>query len=105
MPAVVIIAGSRDLQFDVDRVVRESGFVVDVLINGGCPTGIDAAALAWARARGIPVEFFHAGPIRNREMARRATHLIAIHNGSPGTMNMIDEARKRGLKIFEVRVE
>jgi hypothetical protein len=45
-----------------------------------------------------------AGPIRNRAMAEYADALIAIYRKgklTPGTRNMISEARKRGLKIYE----
>ena len=42
-----------------------------------------------------------AGYKPNREMVKNAEALIAIHNGSPGTLDMVEVARAKGLKIFE----
>lgn len=42
-----------------------------------------------------------AGYKPNREMGENAEALIAIHNGSPGTLDMVEVARAKGLKIFE----
>ena len=71
------------------------------------------------RMRGIPVRQFkaewrkfgkQAGVLRNIDMAHYANALIAVWDGkSPGTMNMINVARRRGLEVFvwikEIRVE
>lgn len=38
-----------------------------------------------------------AGPIRNEEMAKIATHCICFFNGSRGTANMIENAKKYNL--------
>ena len=41
-----------------------------------------------------------AGPMRNRQMAENADALIAYWDGeSRGSKNMIEEAKKRGLKV------
>lgn len=42
-----------------------------------------------------------AGPLRNIEMAKFADSLLALWDGkSKGTKHMIDEARRRGLKVW-----
>lgn len=42
-----------------------------------------------------------AGAIRNRKMAENSDALVAVYDGkSPGTKNMIDEAKKVGLKVY-----
>ena len=42
-----------------------------------------------------------AGPIRNGQMAKAAEALIALlAPGSRGTKNMIEQATKKGLKVF-----
>ena len=47
-----------------------------------------------------------AGYIRNSEMAKVATHLIAFWDGrSKGTKHMIDIARKAGLYVLAVLVD
>jgi len=47
-----------------------------------------------------------AGVIRNKEMAREGTALLAFWDGeSSGTSNMIDEARSRGLDVTVVRMD
>lgn len=106
----VIIAGSRHLTFPtlVDEAIKCSLFDITEVVSGGA-RGVDALGELWAARNGIPVRLFPAdwdkhgkaaGPIRNREMAAYADALIAIWDGkSLGTKNMIDEARKRGLRI------
>ena len=108
----VIVAGGRDVttlpQF---LEVMEMFFDPknDILVNGGCPTGVDAMALRYAVNRGATHQVFHAdwethgraaGPIRNREMAQNADVLIAFWDGqSRGTKSMIAEALKFGLEV------
>lgn len=118
----VIIAGGRDVPKErADELVRyaiqSSGFVdlntPTVIINGGAG-GIDAAARRLWRSQlrdrtdcclmtveaDWKVHGRAAGPIRNRLMAQHADALVAIWDGeSPGTKNMIAEAKARGLKI------
>jgi hypothetical protein len=106
-----IIAGSRDIK-DYDLVleaIEESGFEITEVVCGKA-RGVDTLGERWANESGIPVAEFPAdygkhgkaaGPIRNREMSNYAEALIAIHDGiSPGTKNMIEEAKKRGLKVY-----
>ena len=109
----VIIAGSRDLAIstsELDCIIKESKFKIKKLVCGMCPTGIDAAAVNWAKENGIPIEEYpadwekygkSAGPIRNRLMATKAEKLIVIYrkdNLTPGTKNMIESGKK--LTIF-----
>ena len=108
----VIVAGGRD----VDALpqlpeVMEQYFDPknDILVNGGCPTGVDAIALHYAVNRHAVHQVFHAdwdthgkaaGPIRNREMAANADVLIAFWDGkSRGTKSMIDEALRHQLEV------
>lgn len=114
----VIIAGSRDLKStlpDIQAAVDASGFEVVEHVSGHA-LGVDVAGEVWAwkhEPRRIPTKTFiahwtthgkAAGPIRNRAMAEYADALIAIYRKgklTPGTRNMISEARKRGLRIYE----
>jgi hypothetical protein len=109
---ITIIAGSRNLELTSEKfneIIKE--FKIVKLLNGKCPTGIDAIAYKWAETNKIPIEEYpadwskglSAGPVRNRLMASKAECLIAIYrknNLTPGTENMIHEAKKRKLKIF-----
>ena len=94
-----IIAGGRNIdvyQLVIDAV-EESQFQITTVISGG------------ARERNIPLEIFNAdwnthgraaGHIRNRQMADNADALIAVWDGkSKGTRNMIETAKKLGLKV------
>lgn len=72
--------------------------------------GVDTLGEQWANINSVAVKRFPAdwnkygrgaGPVRNRQMSEYGDALIAIWDGkSRGTENMIEEARKRNLRIF-----
>lgn len=107
----VIIAGSRTISryAAVEKAVIKSGFSIDVVISGGA-RGVDRLGELWARRNGIPVRRFpaawgrygkKAGYLRNERMARCGEGLIAVWDGqSPGTSQMIEIAKTKGLKVF-----
>lgn len=107
----VIIAGIRTLEsaYPVARAIRDSGFHITEVVSGGAK-GADRFGELHATLFDIPLKKFPAdwqthgkaaGPIRNEEMARYADALIAVWDGkSRGTKNMIETARKHGLKIY-----
>lgn len=114
----LIIAGSRHFPADlanrlVKHAVKASGWIdeITIVVHGDCPTGIDAAAQRMCECR-WPIEKFPAawdvygkaaGPLRNSRMAHWADALILIWDGrSPGSRNMKECAKGRGLRIFEV---
>lgn len=107
----LIIAGGRDYRLTeedyslLDEIHRVRG--VTEVVCGMC-SGADMDGYAWAVKNSIYVAKFYpdwdkygkaSGPIRNREMAEYGEALIAFKGGK-GTANMISEARKRGLIIF-----
>lgn len=107
-----IIAGSRTLgRADLDRALAVCQWTSEIteVVSGRAP-GIDRHGEAWAEEHGIPVHKFpahwqqegsSAGPKRNAKMARYAEALIAVWDGtSRGTKNMIEQANKRGLRVF-----
>jgi hypothetical protein len=106
-----IIAGGRTIT-DYSLVlsaIGESEFEITEVVSGMAP-GVDTLAIQYSRQHNLPLKEFHAdwnqyrraaGPIRNREMAEYGEALIAIWDGeSRGTKNMIEEATKRGLKVY-----
>lgn len=113
----VIIAGSRNAtRADVRQALDLcpwSGFISVVV--SGTARGADQEGEQWAEEYGLKVERFpatwehdgkQAGPLRNIEMAKSADGLIAIWDGqSRGTKNMIENARKLGLRIFLLRTD
>ncbi len=116
----LIIAGGRDFKNYIllkkrvsalcTRLFKEGGTIE--IVCGKAP-GADTLGERFAKERGFTVKEFPAewdrykraaGPIRNTEMAEYATHLIAFWDGnSPGTNNMIAQAKKRGLGIRVVK--
>jgi len=106
-----IIAGSRTVTDPVvvEDAIRLSRFDITEVVSGGCQ-GVDLMGEEWARYNNLRVQRFpadwgtygiSAGPRRNASMAEYADALIAVWDGvSRGTRNMIQEARKRGLKVY-----
>lgn len=118
----VIVAGSRTIT---------NGKYVTTTLNNifknhqvecvivGMAKGVDTIAYWWAKNRGIKViecpadwdtHGKKAGHIRNSEMANNycANYLIAFNDyrtskGTSGTNNMLKAAKKRGLKIMEIK--
>lgn len=111
---VVVIAGSRTLTDPelVERAVKESGFEITKVLCGDA-RGIDTLGAQWAEKNGIPVGHYpapwdtygkQAGMMRNRWMAEDCDAVIVIHNGSAGSLGMIQEARRKKRLIYEKRV-
>ena len=111
----VIIAGGRTIT-DYSLVLSalgESEFTPTEIVSGMAP-GVDTLAIQFANENNLPLVEFHAdwnkykraaGPIRNRQMAEYGDALVAIWDGdSRGTKNMIEEATKRGLKVYVHRI-
>lgn len=110
----VIIAGCRHFEHPADyelveAAVRESGFEITEVVSGTA-RGIDRWGSTYATRHKIACRPFYAqwrlhgkgaGMIRNQAMADHADALIAVWDGaSKGTADMIDRAKKRGLKVF-----
>ena len=126
----VIIAGSRDINeyLLIVSAIQESNFDITEIVSGGA-RGVDSLAEKYAKENKIPfkkvIAYWNdidlpgvqvktnnsgqkynvlAGIWRNREMALYGDALIAIWDGkSRGTKNMIDEAKKKNLKIYIYR--
>ncbi len=131
MEIKLIIAGGRDfsdyqlLQLETQRFLVESNFNPSqvTIISGkqktvderGNEYGADFLGEVFAKKYHFPIEEFPAdwnkngkaaGPIRNEEMAKVATHLIAFHDGvSKGTKSMIENAEKYNLIYKIVKYE
>lgn len=111
-----IIAGGRD--FDNYDLLQEKCDLIfankkpDEIVSG-CAKGADALGILYANSKNIFCKRFPAlwltygnaaGPIRNRQMAEYATHLIAFWDGkSRGTKNMIDVAKEFNLPTRIIR--
>jgi hypothetical protein len=111
----VIIAGGRNIT-DYSLLlstIGESEFTITEVVSGMAP-GVDTLAAQYATENNLPLQQFwaewefygrSAGPIRNRQMANYGEALIAIWDGeSRGTKNMIEEATKKGLRVYVKRI-
>jgi len=108
----LIVAGTRYfrnydlLKTELDKL-RESVDITEI-VSGHC-NGADKLGEDYARDHNLPIRLFKAdwrvrgksaGPLRNREMAMYADMVIVFWDGkSKGTKNIIEQARKNGLKI------
>jgi hypothetical protein len=128
LPRTILVTGVRDWSADrrvaevLDQAAEQAEGGVRLLV--GDALGADAHARAWAEARGVPVEVFHArwaqmpaegkprraaGPERNRAMLDRLDHavgerlVVAVHDDldhrSKGTRHCVAEARHRGYPV------
>jgi len=109
----VIIAGGRDFSdFDLlyctmDHLLSNTQNTVRIVC--GKARGADTLGERYAKEKGYAVDYYPAdwerygkaaGFIRNEEMARNADALVAFWDGkSRGTKNMIDLAKRYGLKL------
>lgn len=106
----VIIAGSRDI---TDYSIVYSAFAscpFDITeIVSGCAKGVDSLGEQIGSLCLIPVCKFPAdwnkhgkaaGPIRNKQMAEYADAAIVIHNGSKGSLNMIEQMKKLNKPVY-----
>lgn len=112
----VIIAGSRDFtnyQFLLDSIYKLDYSEWTEIVSGGAK-GADALGEQFAQTHNLSLKVFPAdwnklgnaaGPIRNKQMAEYADALVAFWDGkSKGTKNMIETARKLGLKTEVVKI-
>jgi hypothetical protein len=113
-----IIAGSRDgvAYLDVYRAMQQAaaqGLMPDIIVCGACPgdASADMVGDRWAQQHGICANYHPAawgkhgraaGPIRNAKMASVADAAVVVHHGTPGSANMLREARARALPVVEV---
>jgi|TARA_B110000908_G_C10223161_1_gene436458 hypothetical protein len=109
----IIIAGGRDLKnyalvYSMCQFYLQNTQVTEIV--SGKARGADALGERFAKDMGIYVREFpaewekygktKAGKIRNEQMAKYGTHLIAFWDGkSRGTANMIELAKKHRLKV------
>lgn len=83
---------------------------ITMVIEGGA-WGADRLASAWAQQHGIEVRTFpadwekhgkSAGHRRNRQMLLEGLpNLVVAFPGGRGTANMIENARKEGVKVWQ----
>lgn len=116
----LIIAGSRNfknyalLRREAERFVKDHDLRNVEVVSGKCPTGADLYGEVWAKYKGYPIKPFPpdwdnlgpmAGPIRNTEMAKYATHAIVFPlPGSRGSLDMIKKAKQYGLTLRIVQL-
>jgi hypothetical protein len=112
-----IIAGTRSCpKYIFDIAMKKCDFVDEItLVISGAAEGADKHGEIWADGRDLPVSRHpaywlkygkSAGPIRNKEMLKKADALIAIWNGkSKGTLDMINISKKKGIKVFVYEYE
>ena len=119
-PIRLIVAGCRnfknaELIFKTLLTIFEKVDYNNIeIVSGGC-VGVDTIAIEFAKAYDISYKIFEAnwkefgkaaGPIRNGQMAKYGTHLLAFWDlKSKGTKNMILNAKQNNLHIKVVQDE
>jgi hypothetical protein len=110
-----IIAGSRTMtNYDVAALAIDMcPWEITTIISGGAK-GVDSLGEIYAFQHNIPLEVINAewekygksaGVIRNEKMAEVAEAVIIIWDGvSRGTANMIENAKRKNLKMHLVMV-
>ena len=122
----LIIAGGRDftdyklLEHEVKQFIIEIAGDQklrrdDVEIVSGLARGADSLGIDFANEHWLPVVEFiadwdkygkSAGPFRNEEMAKYATHCIVFWDGkSTGSKNMIENCKKYNLTYKIIQYE
>ena len=117
---ILCISGSRLPDFDefkfetyfddkIQEFIEKYGLPTHIIV-GDCLTGVDKVAKKWLKYHTIPFTIYKAdwntykvaaGPIRNKKMIDKATHLIAFpsKNGK-GTQVTIKFAKQKGIPCF-----
>lgn len=114
----ILVCGGRKfnnyrlLKNTLDNLMKERK-IKDPIIVHGRAQGADLLARAWAkerefRDRGFPAKWLtynnSAGPIRNRQMLdEQQIDLVVAFVGGGGTANMVNQARERGIEVYEVK--
>lgn len=125
----VIICGSRGAtgishMNHLENAIRLSGYDITHVIHGANYDSVDALAEKWAKRKKIPFTPFPmeprskleelgipigaGGPRRNKRMITegRAQACIAVWDGrSPGTNDMVKQAKRAGLVGFLYRLD
>ena len=112
----VVIAGSRDItDYDILlKAIKECPFQITEVISGRA-RGVDTLGEKYAEDYGLKLHPFPAdwkrlrnaaGPIRNAQMADFADAVLCVWDDkSPGTKDMMNQARKRGLPLYVFKVD
>lgn len=111
---IVIVCGGRDFK---DREFLFSALdaahrkrKITKVAQGLCPTGADAFAAEWAKARGIDCIGFlanwaefgrKAGPMRNQQMLDYGPDGVIAFPGGNGTADMVRRAQRSGVIVWE----
>lgn len=115
----VLVCGGRDFGHTPEEqllfqeaMALYAGAKPEVIIHG-CAQGADTLADHWAEKRTIPVLRFRAewdiwgkaaGPMRNSKMLVNGKPTLAIaFPGGNGTADMVEKARKAGVRVVEVK--
>lgn len=109
----ILITGGRDF-YDQEMVFKtldeiHSKSSISLVIHGAAK-GADSLANQWAVDRSVPVDACRpdwkrfgraAGVIRNKTMLDKSPDLLVAFPGGRGTADMVQRARKVGLKILK----
>lgn len=114
MPLRIIVCGGREYR-DYPAIRKaldllHARHAITEVVHGGA-FGADRLGGAWAEENGIPVRMFladwhkhgkSAGHLRNRQMLLEARpDLVVAFPGGRGTANMIENATKEGVRVWE----
>lgn len=96
----------------LDRFVRLNSWKGEIRFAGGDATGVDTVVRNWCIANGYRFKRFNAnwkkfgngaGPRRNKRVLDKFKPevMISFPSTGTGTANMVKEARKRGILVYQ----
>lgn len=114
----LLISGYRgfedyDLFSNFMKTVTNEMGMPSVVLQGECKTGADQLAKRWCLEKDVKCMSFpadwskgkRAGPERNSKMLEQVDVVCAfVHANSKGTKDVVNKARQKKMKLYELKV-
>ena len=109
----IIVTGGRDYPDEQAVFKALDNLAPSEIAHGGCPTGADKWAHAWAQQTGVKETIYpanwksyglSAGPRRNAEMvANFGADMVLAFPGGRGTTDTVSRAKRAGIRVVDFK--